>query len=75
MKVCPFRRISNPALEICPNVLLTGKSSRPTYMEKVFLYCHSPTEHTVILVGSILQVFLVGRADWPQPLCNQLKNG
>ena len=25
--------------------------------ERVFLYRHGPTEHTVILVGSILQVF------------------
>ena len=57
MKVCPFRRISNPGLEICPNVFLIRKSSRPTYTERVFLYRHSPTEHTVILVGSILQAF------------------
>ena len=54
MKVCPLTRISSPAQEICPNVLLTGDVF---YTERVFLYRHGPTEHTVILVGSILQVF------------------
>ena len=29
-------------------------------MKGVFLYCHGPTEHTVFLVGSILQVHLIG---------------
>ena len=38
----------------CPNVLLTGDV---LYTERVFLYRHSPKEHTVIFVGSILQVF------------------
>ena len=42
MKVCPLTRISSPAPEIGPNVL----------------YRHSPTEHTVILEGSIIQTFL-----------------
>ena len=49
MKVLPFTRISSPAPEICPNVLLT---SDVFYAERVFLY--GPTEH---MVGSILQVF------------------
>ena len=53
MKVCPFTRISSPAPEICPNVFLTGDVF---YAERVFLYCHGPTEHKVILVGSIPQV-------------------
>ena len=55
MKVCPLTRISSLAPEICSNVRLTGDVF---YMERVFLYRHGPTEHTVILVGSILQVFL-----------------
>ena len=54
MKVCPLTRISSLAPEICSNVLLTGDVF---YTERVFLYRHDPTEHTVILVGSILQVF------------------
>ena len=54
MKVCKLTRISSLAPEICPNVLLTGDV---LYMERVFLYSHSPTEHKVILVGNILQVF------------------
>ena len=54
MKVCPLTRISSPATEICPNVLLTGDVF---YMERIFLYCHSPTEHTLIFVGSIFEVF------------------
>ena len=54
MKVCPLTRISSLAPEICPNVLLTRDVF---YTERIFLYRHSPTEHTVILVGSILQVF------------------
>ena len=54
MKVCPLTRISSLAPEICPNVLLTGDVF---YMERVFLYCHGPTELLVILVGSILQHF------------------
>ena len=54
MKVCPLSRISSPAPEICPNVLLAGDV---LYTERLFLYRHGPTEHTVILVGSILQVF------------------
>ena len=55
MKVCPLSRISSPAPETCPNVLLTGVVF---YEERVFLYCHGPTEHMVILVFSIPQVFL-----------------
>ena len=55
MKVCPLTRISSPAPEIDPNVHLTGDV---LYTERVFLYRHSSTEHTVILVGSILQTFL-----------------
>ena len=54
MKVCPLTRISSPAPEICPNVLLTVDVF---YTKRVFLYRHGPTEHTVILVGSILQGF------------------
>ena len=42
MKVCPLTTCS-PAPEICPNVLLTGDVF---YTERVFLYCHGPTEHT-----------------------------
>ena len=37
-----------------PNVLL---HRGVFYAERVFLLCHGPTEHTVILLGSILQVF------------------
>ena len=54
MKVCPLTRISSLAPEIGPSVLLIRDVF---YMERVFLYRHSPTGHTVILVGSILQVF------------------
>ena len=39
---------------------LPGMSSTP---ELVFLYCHGPTEHAVVPVGSILQVlqgFVIG---------------
>ena len=54
MKVCPLTKISSLAPEICPNVLLTGDVF---FTERVFLYCNGPMEHTVILVGSILQVF------------------
>ena len=54
MKVCPVTRISSLAPEICPNGLLTRYVF---YAEKVFLYCHDPKEHMVVLVGSILQVF------------------
>ena len=53
MKVCPLTRIFSPGPAISPNVLLTRDVF---YMERVFLYCHGPTEYTVILVGSILQV-------------------
>ena len=49
------KKIRYLAPKICPNVLLTGKSS--TYTERVFLYRHSPTEHTVILVGGNLHLF------------------
>ena len=50
MKVCPLTRISRnlPQSSPYPDVF---------YAERVFLYCHGPMEHTVILVGSILQVF------------------
>ena len=41
------------APEICPTVLLI------LCTEKVFLYCHGPAKHTVILLGSILQAFMV----------------
>ena len=54
MKFCPLTRISSPAPEICPNVLLTGYVF---YTERVCLYCHGPTEHRVILVGGILHAF------------------
>ena len=54
MKVCPLTRISSPAPEICLDVLLTGDVF---CAERVFPYCHGPTEHMVILVDSILQVF------------------
>ena len=54
MKVCQLTRISTPAPEICPNVLLTGDVF---YTERVFLYHLGPKENTRILVGSILQVF------------------
>ena len=54
IKACPLTRISSPDPEIFPNVLLTGDVF---HAERVFLYCHGPTKHTVILVGSILQVF------------------
>ena len=54
MKVCSLTRISSPDPEICFNVLLTGDVF---YTERVFLYRHSLMEHTVILVGSILEVF------------------
>ena len=54
MKFCPLTRISSPAPEICPNVLLTGDVF---YTERVCLYCHGPTEHRVILVGGILHAF------------------
>ena len=46
MKVAPLTRISSRAQEVCPNVLLTWDIF---YTERVFLYCHGPTEHTVIL--------------------------
>ena len=46
--------LSSLAPEICPNVLLIGDV---LYVERIFLYCHSPMEHMVILIGSILQVF------------------
>ena len=52
MKVCSLTTISSP--EICNNVFLTREV---LYTERVFLYCHNPMEHRVILVGSILQVF------------------
>ena len=54
MKVCPLTRISSLAPKLSPNDLLTGDVF---YAERVLLYCHGPTEHMVILVGSILQVF------------------
>ena len=54
MKVCPLTKISSLAPEICSNVLLNGDDF---YAERVFLYCHGPKEQTVLLVGSILQVF------------------
>ena len=53
MKVCPLARISSPAPEICPNVLLPWDVF---YTERVFLYRHGPMEHTVIFIGRILQV-------------------
>ena len=57
MKVCPLTRISSLAPEICSNVLLSGDVF---YTERVFLYRHGPTEHTVILVSASIffQVFL-----------------
>ena len=54
MKVYPLTRISSPASEICPNALLAGDV---LYTVRVFLYHHGLTEHTVILVGSILRYF------------------
>ena len=51
MKVCPLTRISSLAPEILSSVRLTVDIF---YMERVFLYCYGPTEHTVILVRSIL---------------------
>ena len=60
MKVCPLTRISSPAPEICPNVLLARDVF---YTETVFLCCHGPREHTVILLDNILQVlkgFMIG---------------
>ena len=42
MKVCQLTRISTPAPEICPNILLTGDV---VYTERVFLYHLGPTEH------------------------------
>ena len=50
----PLTRISSSIPEICPNVLLTGEAF---YTEIEVLYRHGPIEHTVILVGNILQVF------------------
>ena len=41
MKVCPLTRISSLAPEVFLNVLLTGDVF---YAERVFLYCHSPTD-------------------------------
>ena len=43
MKVGPLTRISSPAPEICPNVLLAGDA------ERVFLYYQDSTEHTAYL--------------------------
>ena len=54
MKGCPLTRIHIWATGICPNVLLNGDVF---YEERVFLCCHGPREHTVSLVGSILQAF------------------
>ena len=54
MKVCSFTIISSPAPEICLSVPLIGDV---LYTERVFLYCHNPMEHRVILVGSILRYF------------------
>ena len=48
MKVCSLTRISSPAPEICPDVLLTRDVF---YAEKVLLYHHGPTENTLILIG------------------------
>ena len=53
MKVCPLIRISSPVPEICPNVSLIDDV---LYTERAFEYCHSPTEHKVILLGSFVQV-------------------
>ena len=36
--------------------LSTNKNIQSGYTERVFLYCHGPTDHKVLLVGSILQV-------------------
>ena len=47
MKVCPLRRISNPAPEICPNVLLTGKSS--TYVDRT--HGHFGIQHPSAILG------------------------
>ena len=56
MKIFPLTRVSNLASEICSNVLLT----REVFCtERVFLYRHGPTELGVILVGSILQGFMI----------------
>ena len=54
MGVCPLTRISSLAPEIFSSVRLNGGVF---YTERISLYRHGPTEHTVILVGSILQVF------------------
>ena len=48
MKICPLPRISSLGPEICSSVLLTGAVF---YTERVFLYRHGPTEHTVILIS------------------------
>ena len=61
MKERPLTRISSTTREICIKVLLTGEV---LYMERVFLYCHGPTEHTAALVGSILQVLGVLWSFW-----------
>ena len=53
MKVSLLTRISSTAPEICRNILLNGNV---LYTKRIFLCCHGPTEYTVILVGSILQV-------------------
>ena len=52
MKVCPLASINiQSGSRNLHNVLLTRDVF---YTESVFLYRHSPTEHTVNLVGSIL---------------------
>ena len=39
------------------NILFTGDV---LYTKRIFLHCHSPAEHTVILVGCVLHVFFRG---------------
>ena len=51
MRVSPLTIIFSLVPEIAPNVFLTWDV---LHTERVFLYCHGPTEHTVVLVGSIL---------------------
>ena len=53
MQVDPLTKISSPVTEIYPNCFLTNQGCK----ERVFLHCRGPTEHTIVLVDSILQVY------------------
>ena len=59
MKVSALTRISDLAPKICHIVPFTGDV---LHMKRVFLYCHCPTKHIVVLVAAcfkVLQGFMV----------------